>query len=104
MEQILSILFWAFCFWGFFKLGEHSAYYRIARGLVALKEHTKEITEITKGTAKIEKIGEQYYAYIGDVFVAQGETIEMVHDAVKNAIEKNPSKFIGALQEQSKSK
>jgi hypothetical protein len=108
MEQILSTLFWAFCFWCVFKLGEHHAYYRVARGLVALKEQadaqTKELTEITKSTAKIEKIGEQYYAYLGDMFVAQGETVEKASDEMVKAIQQNPSKFIKALQEQHESK
>lgn len=104
MELILNTLFQAFLFWLAFKVGEHAAYFRIARGLHELKEHAKETVEVTKGIAKIEKIGEQYYAYIDNNFVAQADTVEKVHEAIKLAIEREPSKYIGALKQQSTSK
>lgn len=92
--------------WCIFKLGEHSAYFRIARGLVALKEIAEaeaktETVEEARGVATIEKIGEQYYAYIGNDFVAQGESIDKVNEEIKSAIKKNPTKYISALRAQS---
>ena len=80
------------------------AYFRIARGLVALKEiaeSSQETVEETRGVATIEKIGEKYYAYIGNDFVAQGETIDQVNEEIKSAIKKNPTKYISALRAQS---
>ena len=103
MELIIEALIYAFGAWCIFKLGENMAYLRIARGLVALKEIAEsqpETVEEARGVATIEKIGEQYYAYIGNDFVAQGETIDKVNEAIKAAIKQNPNKYISALRAQ----
>jgi predicted RNase H-like HicB family nuclease len=100
MEIFLSTVIHIFVLWFVFKVGEHLAYFRIARGLAVLKQHVKETSEMTKGIAKIEKIGDQYYAYIDDTFVAQGESVDKVREAIKTAIEKEPSRYIGLLKEQ----
>lgn len=104
MELFINIILFAILFLIAMKIGEYLAYHRIATGLMALQEiraaeKDEEIIE-ARGTAKIEKIGEQYYAYIGNDFVAQGATVDEVHDAVKLAIEKNPNKFIASLNAQ----
>lgn len=104
MELIINSLIYAFIAWCIFKLGEHMAYFRIARGLVALKEiaeSKQETVEETRGIATIEKIGNKYYAYIGNNFVAQGDTIDQINEEIKSAIEKNPAKYISALKAQS---
>lgn len=102
MDFILIVALQAFCCWIAFKIGENIAYFRIAKGLMDLKEAAgvMETVEETKGTATIEKIGDQYYAYIGNDFVGQGSTLDEVHDVVKKTIEKNPNKFIASLKAQ----
>ena len=100
MDFILITLFHAFLFWVAFKLGEHFTYFRIARNLTMLKEEAKSIVETTNGVARIEQIGDRYYAYIDNTFVAQGDTVEKVQEAVRAAIEKEPSKYFSALKEQ----
>ncbi len=78
------------------------AYFRIARGLVALKEYAEKVSvEETRGIATIEKINDQYYAYIGNDFVAQAETLDKVNEEIRSAIQKNPTKYINALKGQS---
>lgn len=102
MELFLSALFHGFVIWCAFKFGEHMAYFRIARGLVALREYAeKESVEETQGIATIEKINDQYYAYIGNDFVAQAETLDKINEEIKAVIQKNPTKYINALKGQS---
>lgn len=78
-----------------FKLGEHYAYFKIARGLQNLKEHAEEIgTTQTVGTLQIEKIGDQYYAYINNNFVGQGTTVDEVKTIAQKTIEKDPGRYV----------
>jgi hypothetical protein len=93
MEIFLSTVIHIFVLWFVFKVGEHLAYFRIARGLAVLKQHVKETSEMTKGIAKIEKIGDQYYTYIDDEFIGQGPTMTHATDLVQDAIVKNPNRF-----------
>jgi len=78
-----------------FKLGEHYAYFKIARGLQNLKDHAEEIGSTqTVGTMQIEKIGDQYYAYINDNFVGQGPSIDEVKKIAQQTIEKDPTRYV----------
>lgn len=106
MELLINIAFYGFLFWCVFKMGEHMAYFRIARGLTRIKEHVDSLEQTSnsfKGIATIEKIGEQYYAYIGNNFVAQGPNIEQVRESVREIVGKNPGKFLTVNQDKSNS-
>jgi len=97
MEAFLITILHALAFWCAFKLGERLAFFRIAQGLQELNEQE---SETVNGIAVVEKIGENYYAYINNQFVAQGETLEKVHEAVQNNISKNPKKYFDTLKDQ----
>ena len=84
-------------------MGDHYAYFRIARGITIIKEHAEQAMDSFKGMATIEKIGEQYYAYIGNNFVAQGNSIDAVRESVREIISKNPSRYLDSTKAQDKS-
>lgn len=94
MDSIISFLLYGILFYVVFKLGEHTAYFRVARGLQRLKEHAnQESADPKQSTTVIEKIGDQYYTYIDDEFVGQGSTMDQVTTLVQDVIVKNPNKF-----------
>ena len=92
-----SFILYAVLFYIIFKLGEHYAYLRIARGLTQLKNHVAQtqgaVATPIHSTTLIEKIGDQYYTYIDDSFIGQGSSIEDATNLVQETIIKNPNKF-----------
>lgn len=103
MELFINIAFYSFLFWLMFKMGEHYAYFRIARGITIIKQHAEQTMDSFKGIATIEKIGEQYYAYIGNNFVAQGNSIDAVRKSVREIVSKNPGRYLDSTNIQDKS-
>jgi hypothetical protein len=41
----------------------------------------------------VEKINNQYYAYMNDDFVGQGSSLDEVQELVKNLVRKDPSRY-----------
>lgn len=94
MDSIISLLLYGILFYVVFKLGEHTAYFRVARGLSQLKQQARADSGDAKhSTTVIEKIGDQYYTYIDDEFIGQGSTMDQVTTLVQDVIVKNPNKF-----------
>lgn len=98
MDSIISFLLYGLIAYVIFKLGEHTAYFRVAQRLNRLKQHTDTDSGDPKhSVTMIEKIGDQYYTYINDEFIGQGPTMDHVTALVRDVIVKNPNKF-GIMQ------
>jgi hypothetical protein len=94
MDSIISFLLYGLLFYVIFKLGEHTAYFRVAQGLSQLKQQAVADSGDPKHSVTvIEKIGDQYYTYIDDEFIGQGPTMDHVTTLVQDVIVKNPNKF-----------
>lgn len=79
MDFIISTVLYLMIFWLIFRLGEYYAYFKIAKGLANLKEISAMLQDQDSGKIEdkvtIEEIDGHYYAYINDIFVGQGATI-----------------------------
>lgn len=96
--EIINAILWSVFFYFIFKLGEHYAYFKIARGLKNFKEHAKLLTvDRANGIMEVEKIGEQYYAYVDNTFVGQGNSLDEVKQIAQRVIEKNPERYAGIM-------
>lgn len=94
MDSIISFLLYGILFYVVFKLGEHTAYFRVAQGLQHLKQQANNgTTDPKESITVIEKIGDQYYTYIDDEFIGQGPTMTHATDLVQDVIVKNPNRF-----------
>lgn len=92
--DIISIIVTVILNYVIFKLGEHYAYFKIARGIQNLKDHADALgTDRVDGTMEVEKIGEQYYAYIDNNFVGQGANLEEVKNILQKIVAKNPGRY-----------
>ena len=79
-----------------FKLGEHYAYFKIARGLQNLKNHADLLGQSkVESTMEVEKIGEQYYAYHENNFVGQADSLDGIRALIEKFVTKNPGRFSG---------
>lgn len=82
-----------------FKLGETYAYFKIAKGIQDLREHTDLIENkliapgSVEGIIEVEKINGLYYAYHNDNFVGQGSDLEEIKSIAQKIIDKNPGYF-----------
>lgn len=92
--DIITILVTIVLNYVIFKLGEHYAYFKIARGLQNLKDLAGTADSgRAVGITEIEKIGEQYYAYIDNNFVGQAASIDELKQLVRQVVEKNPGRY-----------
>lgn len=95
MDLITFILYVAI-FWLVFRLGEGYAYYRIAQGIVTLKNFSEKQEQIRdQDSLIIEEIEGHYYAYVDGVFVGQGPTMDDAKKAIENELEKKSIKISG---------
>jgi ferritin-like metal-binding protein YciE len=91
--DILDLIIYAFVLYAAFKLGEAFAYVKLTQGIQALKDQTKETIKKIEGVLTVEKINNQYYAYMNDDFVGQGSSLDEVQELVKNLIIKYPLRY-----------
>jgi hypothetical protein len=91
--DILDFIIIAFAIYAAFRLGEAFAYVKLTQGLLTLKEHANEAIEKIEGILTVEKINDQYYAYINSDFVGQGSTLDEIQDLVKNLVRKDPLRY-----------
>lgn len=91
--DILDIIINAFIFYAVFKLGESFAYIKLSQGILKLKDQADETIEKIESVLTVEKINNQYYAYMNDDFVGQGRTLDEVTEIVKDLVRKNPSRY-----------
>lgn len=92
--DIISIVITIVINYVIFKLGEHYAYFKIARGLKNLKDHTNVFdTKTSDGIMEVEKIGEQYYAYVDNNFVGQGSSLDEIKNIVQKFVAKDPTRY-----------
>jgi hypothetical protein len=91
--DILDLIIYAFVLYAAFKLGEAFAYVKLIPGIQALKDQTKETIKKIEGVLTVEKINNQYYAYMNDDFVGQGSSLDEVQELVKNLIIKYPLRY-----------
>ena len=91
--DILDLIINAFVLYSAFKLGEAFAYIKLTQGIVSLKDRTTETIEKIEGVLTVEKINNQYYAYMNDDFVGQGSSLDEVQELVKNLVRKDPSRY-----------
>jgi hypothetical protein len=89
LDLIINFLLLYFAF----KLGEAVAYVRVANSRQLIKDHDDNLLEKKEGILIVEKINNQYYAYINNDFVAQGSTLEEVQRLVKELILRQPSRY-----------
>lgn len=77
-----------------FKIGEHYAYFKIARGIQNLKDHADLLDQVgAEGVMDVEKIDNQYYAYVDNNFVGQCSERDQVKSIVENLIKNNPGRY-----------
>ena len=91
--DILDIIINVFVLYAAFKLGEAMAYLRVTRGVQALKENVDRSIEKIEGILTVEKINNQYYAYMNNDFVGQGSSLDEVQELVKQLVLKNPNRY-----------
>jgi hypothetical protein len=91
--DILDIIINAFILYAAFKLGEAFAYIKLTKGILTLKDRANETIEKIEGILTVEKINNQYYAYMNDSFVGQGATLDEVTELVKDSVRKDPSRY-----------
>lgn len=91
--DILDIIITFFVLYAAFKLGEAIAYLKVTKGVQKLREHADKSIEKIQGILTVEKINNQYYAYMNDNFVGQGSSIDEVTDLVKQLVLKDPTRY-----------
>ena len=91
--DILDIIFNALLFYIVFKLGEHFAYVKLSHGILKLKDRAQESIEKIESVLTVEKINNQYYAYMNNNFVGQGQTLDEVTQVITDSVRKNPSRY-----------
>jgi hypothetical protein len=91
--DILDLIINAFVLYVAFKLGEAFAYVKLTQGIVKLKDRANETIEKIEGVLTVEKINNQYYAYMNDDFVGQGSSLDEVQELVTNLVRKDPLRY-----------
>ena len=80
--------------WVVFKLGEHAGrakvWLEIAQTRKQIVDNLEE-TVVSKMT--VEKIGEQYYAYLNNDFIAQASSLDEMTTLLEQFIVKNPGRY-----------
>jgi hypothetical protein len=94
MDTLLQIAFWAILYYVIFKFGENYAYYKIARGLEALKNSSELITSnVAEGVMEVEKLNGQYYAYLDNAFVGQSSDFEGIKQLIQKVVDQDPGRY-----------
>lgn len=91
--DILDIIITFFVLYAMFKLGEAMAYIKLTQGIQTLKDRADKSIEKIQGILTVEKINNQYYAYMNDNFVGQGSSMDEVTDLVKQLVLKDPARY-----------
>lgn len=91
--DILDIIITFFVLYAMFKLGEAAAYIKLTQGIQTLKDRADKSIEKIQGILTVEKINNQYYAYMNDNFVGQGSSMDEVTDLVKQLVLKDPTRY-----------
>ena len=91
--DILDLIINALILYVVFKLGESFAYVKLSLGILKLKDQTDKTIEKIEGVLTVEKINNQYYAYMNDDFVGQGRTLDEVTELVKDLVRKDPLRY-----------
>ena len=91
--DLLDIIVNALLFYVVFKLGESFAYIKLSHGILKLKDRADETIEKIESILTVEKINNQYYAYMNNNFVGQGRTLDEVTEVVKDLVRKDPSRY-----------
>jgi len=77
-----------------FKLGEHAGRAKVWLEIAqARKQIVNDLEETIVGKMTVEKIGEQYYAYLNNNFIAQANSLEEMTTILEQFIIKNPSRY-----------
>lgn len=96
--DIVYILITIILNYAIFKLGEHYAYFKIARGLKNLKDHADALNATrANGVMEVEKIGEQYYAYVDNKFIGQGSSLDEVKELVTTVVKNDPGRYTSMM-------
>ena len=88
--DILDFIIIAFALYAAYKLGEALAYVKLTQDIMTLKEHANKTI---KSILTVEKINNQYYAYMNDDFVGQGSSLDEVQELVTNLVRKDPLRY-----------
>jgi hypothetical protein len=92
MDLIDIFLYVIFCY-AAFKFGETSAYLKIGTSLKSMQD-LKDIPNVPNtGTLVVERINNQYYAYVDGTFVGQGIDLDHTYKILHDIIVKNPDRF-----------
>ena len=91
--DILDFIIIAFALYAAYKLGEALAYVKLTQDIMTLKEHANKTIKKIEGILTVEKINNQYYAYMNDDFVGQGSSLDEVQELVTNLVRKDPLRY-----------
>lgn len=96
MDNILLVFLFAWLVYCIFKMGEHYAYIKIARGLQFLQKNMDKVNldpSGSEGVLEVEKVNGHYYAYLEQAFVGQSASFDGLKDLIQTIIEKNPGRY-----------
>ena len=90
--DLIDLLFGAAIVYSAFKFGESWAYLKISLRLKSI-QNLSDDEEPRIGKLLVERINDQYYAYVDGTFVGQGTNLNDAYEILQNIIVREPGRF-----------